>query len=87
MFFIVMDLCKLFTTYIDRSKHSRKSFSDHSYRDSIAPYDGLELELHLENVWPQLGRNLLEIALAGRPDGLAGGLSIEEVELAIEYKT
>lgn len=56
-------------------------------RDSIAPYDGLELELHLEEVWPQLGRNLLEIALVGRPDGLAGGLSIEEVELAIEYKT
>lgn len=56
-------------------------------RDPIAPYDGLELELRLEGVWPQLGRNLLEIALAGRPDGLAGGLSIEEVELAIEYKT
>ena len=43
--------------------------------------------MHLEEVWPQLGRNLLEIALVGRPDGLAGGLSIEEVELAIEYKT
>jgi len=54
-------------------------------RDSIAPYDGLELEYYLEKVRPHRGRNLLEITLASRPDGLIGGLSIEAIELSVVY--
>jgi hypothetical protein len=54
--------------------------------DPLLPYDGLELELELQAVRPRPGRNWLEVALLARPAGLAGGLSIEEVELQVEYR-
>lgn len=54
-------------------------------RDPLLPYDGLELELDLSSTPPVPGRNWLEAALLERPAGLAGGLSIEEVELNVEY--
>jgi hypothetical protein len=43
------------------------------------------LEFHLSSVRPRRGRNLLEISLDSRPPGLEGGVTIEEVEVAIEY--
>ncbi|MCC7262312.1 MAG: hypothetical protein IT369_07315 [Candidatus Latescibacteria bacterium] len=58
----------------------------HRPSDPLLPYDGLELELELQAVRPRPGRNWLEVALLARPAGLAGGLSIEEVELRVEYR-
>ncbi len=54
-------------------------------RDSIAPYDGLELDYHLEKIRPHRGRNRLEMTLASRPAGLTDGVSIETVELSVTY--
>ena len=42
-------------------------------------------EFHLERVRPRRGRNVLEIALDGRPDLLVGGVRIEEVEVYVQY--
>jgi len=57
-------------------------------RDPLYPYEGLELELHLESGWLHQGRNLLEIALDGRPEGLEDcGVSIETIEIFVGYGT
>ena len=39
----------------------------------------------MKNVRPRKGRSLLEVSLAGIPAGLAGGVTIENVELTVEY--
>ncbi len=52
---------------------------------TIDPYAGQWLELHLEQVRPQKGRNVLEVALKARPAGFAGGVTVEDVEIIIEY--
>ena len=52
---------------------------------NVAPYEGQKLLFHLRDVRPRKGKNLLEISLDGRPDGLAGGVSIEGVEVRVEY--
>jgi hypothetical protein len=52
---------------------------------NIAPYQGQKLEFHLEQVRPVRGRNLLEVSLDGRPEGLAGGITIEGLEVRVEY--
>ena len=49
------------------------------------PYSGQWLEFHLEKVRPQKGRNLLEVSLCGRPAGLVGGVTVEDVEIIVEY--
>jgi hypothetical protein len=51
----------------------------------IDPYSGQLLEFSLERPRPRRGGNLLEVALAGRPDGLAGGVAVETVELLFQY--
>ena len=51
----------------------------------VAPYEGQKLEFHLERVQPIKGRNLLEVSLEGRPEGLTGGITIEQCELLVEY--
>ena len=51
----------------------------------IAPYQGQKLEFRLERVRPVRGHNLLEISLDGRPEGLTGGITIEGLEVRIEY--
>ena len=51
----------------------------------IAPYQGQKLEFHLVGVRPVRGRNLLEVSLDGRPEGLAGGITIEGLEVRVEY--
>ncbi len=43
------------------------------------------LEFHLVDVRPQRGQNTLEISLDARPAGLVGGVTVEEVEVFVEY--
>jgi hypothetical protein len=43
------------------------------------------LEFHLESVRPRRGENVLEISLDSRPEGLVGGVVIEQVEVYVEY--
>ncbi len=43
------------------------------------------LEFHLEKVRPRKGKNVLEISLNSRPQGLEGGVKIEQVEVYVEY--
>ncbi|MBI4552740.1 MAG: hypothetical protein HY710_10795 [Candidatus Latescibacteria bacterium] len=54
---------------------------------SLDPYSGLWLEFDLDRVRPQQGQNLLELSLRGRPPGLEGGITVEDVEVIVEYGT
>ena len=54
---------------------------------SIDPYAGLWLEFHLEQLRPQKGENLLEVSLQERPEKMEGGVTVEDVELIVEYDT
>ena len=59
-----------------------------SCRRSIRPYDsytGQWLDFDLAATPPRQGKNLLEIALCGRPDGFAGGVTLEDVEITFAY--
>ena len=51
----------------------------------VAPYQGQMLEFHLSRVLPRKGRNVLEISLDERPGLMAGGVSIEHMEVHVEY--
>jgi hypothetical protein len=55
------------------------------YGDRVAPYESQWLEFHLRQVRPQKGRNLLEISLNKRPANLVAGISVERVEVQVEY--
>ena len=50
----------------------------------IAPR-GLDLQLHLREVLPRKGWNTLEISLDERPDLMAGGITVDQVELRVTY--
>ena len=57
-------------------------------RRSIRPYDtftGQWLNYDLAATPPRRGRNLLELALLGRPEGFSGGVTLEDVEITVEY--
>ena len=56
-----------------------------SYGDQIAPYQARWLEFRLRKVTPRQGLNELTISLEGRPDGLSGSITVEDVELLVEY--
>lgn len=56
-----------------------------TYSGNITPYQGQKLEFHLEKVRPRRGDNSVEISLDRRPKGFAGGISIEEMEVYVEY--
>jgi hypothetical protein len=56
---------------------------DHANR--IDPWLGQWLEYRLRNVRPRQGENLLEISLDRRPAGMAGRISVESVEIRVEY--
>ena len=43
------------------------------------------LEFHLRRVRPHRGRNVLEVSLDGRPDELIGGVTVQDVEITVEY--
>ncbi len=51
----------------------------------IDPYAGQRLEYALKTVLPRRGTNRLTFRLDSRPDGLAGPITIEDVELEISY--
>ena len=51
----------------------------------IAPYQGLWLEYDLQRIRPRKGPNALELSLDRRPQGLQGGVSIQNVEVLIQY--
>ena len=48
-------------------------------------YTGVWLEFDLNNVRPRKGANTLQFALKERPDGFEAGISIDDVELIVEY--
>jgi hypothetical protein len=50
-----------------------------------APYEGHWLEFSLKDDRPRQGQNTLEISLDKRAAGLEGGVSIENVEISVEY--
>ena len=49
------------------------------------PYAGQWLEFDLERVRPQKGANVLDVALRARPTGFVGGVTVEDVEILVEY--
>ena len=49
------------------------------------PYRAQWLEFELENVRPHKGDNTLEIVLQKRPERLGGGVTVDEVEVIVEY--
>ena len=51
----------------------------------IGPYLGQWLEFRLEEVRPRRGHNLLEIELVRRAEGLISPLTVEDVEVIVEY--
>ena len=55
-------------------------------REPLYPYDGLDVVWSLEKLRPVRGDNLLEVSLDCRPPGLEGGITIEAIELLVEYE-
>ena len=55
------------------------------YADKIVPYQGQWLEFHLRKVRPRKGENLLEISLDERPPHMGEGISVEWVEVRVDY--
>ena len=51
----------------------------------VDPYRGQWLEFHLREVRPSRGRNVLEISLDQRPTKLAGKVTVDDVEVIVEY--
>ena len=48
-------------------------------------YSGQWLEFLLRDVRPRQGDNVLDVSLDGRPEGLVGGVSVDDVEVIVEY--
>ena len=46
---------------------------------------GLDLRFQLRNVLPRRGWNTLQISLDARPDLMEGNITIEQIELEVEY--
>lgn len=51
----------------------------------VDPYGGQWLEIDLERVRPVPGRNRIEVTLLGRPVDLVSALTLEDVELTVQY--
>ncbi|MFA6111089.1 MAG: hypothetical protein WDA75_20215, partial [Candidatus Latescibacterota bacterium] len=49
------------------------------------PYTGQWLEIELQTVRPCRGRNTVEVALLERPARFAGGVTLEDVEVLVDY--
>ena len=56
-----------------------------SYPDSAVPYQGQTLEFHLRDVLPKRGRNVLSLCLESRPSLLESVMTVESVEVFVEY--
>jgi hypothetical protein len=55
------------------------------FNKSSAPYEGQWLTFELTEILPRRGPNTLDISLDSRPGGLEGGVTIQGVEVIIEY--
>ncbi len=53
----------------------------------VSPYSALWLDFRLRQIRPRRGENLLEVSLDRRPAQLQGGVTVEQVELVIDYGT
>ena len=51
----------------------------------IEHYSALWLEIELNQIRPRRGDNLIEVVLEGRPPKLKGGVTIDDLEINIEY--
>jgi hypothetical protein len=61
-------------------RFARRDFLSHH-----TPYTGQWLEFELRETRPCRGRNTIEVALLERPARLAGGVTLEDLELLVEY--
>ena len=48
-------------------------------------YDFQWLEYTLSKVLPRPGENVLSARLASRPEGLGGGVTVDQMEILVEY--
>jgi hypothetical protein len=55
------------------------------FGNNVSPYDSQWLTYHLRQVLPRQGENTLEVALDKRPAKLSGGVTVEQVEVMIDY--
>ena len=56
-----------------------------SPRPGVSPYSAQLLEFDLAGVRPRKGHNVLAVSLDERPPGLNAGITVESVEVIIEY--
>ena len=56
-----------------------------SPRPGVSPYSAQVLEFDLTEVRPRKGHNVLSVSLDERPPGLEAGITVEGVEITIEY--
>ena len=56
-----------------------------TYDITPAPYAGQWLEFQLQDVRPRKGHNVLEVSLDGRPAELEGAVTVEDMEIIVEY--
>jgi len=63
-----------------------QSLANETHKSTSHQYIGQWLEFHLRGVRPRKGDNLLEIALEKRPEGLEGGITVDDVEVLVEYE-
>ena len=52
---------------------------------NLAPYSGQWLEIELTRVMPRRGTNVLDVSLEARPKDLFGAITVEDVEMIVEY--
>ena len=51
----------------------------------IEHYSAQWIEIALSSVRPRRGENVVEVSLEGRPSGLVGGITIDDLEIVVEY--
>ena len=51
----------------------------------IEHYSAQWIEIALSSVRPRRGENVVEVSLEGRPTGLVGGITIDDLEIMVEY--
>ena len=62
-----------------------KSLDGEPRRRTSHRYGFQWLDYALTGVRPRRGENLLDVTLAKRPEGLEGGVTVEQVEVAVDY--
>ena len=51
----------------------------------IEHYSAQWIEIALSSVRPKKGDNVVEVSLDERPEGLVGGITIDDLEVVVEY--